>query len=285
MTTKGLADVFKSKDFSKQYKLAERVTGLFARPLVDLSGIASYEQRPVVLDNACGTGIVGSTLHATLSDEVTQRWELTCGDVSEGMVEYTKKRAIEEKWRNVEAKFVDAQQMGLASDHYSHVYTAFAFPMIPDTPGALKECLRILKPGGTYASANWKSTPQITIMIDSLSSLAAEVPLPNAEEFQSKLFQSWDSEAHVQAQIEAAGFTDVKVTAVTRRAEVPIEEFVEISKISVPAFFTRLWTQEQRDKYEASLPDVMRQWLEEKFGADGVVPLEPTAIVATARKP
>jgi hypothetical protein len=29
----------------------------------------------------------------------------------------------------------------------------------------------------------------------------------------------------------------------------------------------------------------MKQWLEEKFGVDGMVPLGPTAIVVTARKP
>lgn len=101
------------------------MTGLFARALIDQSAIASYTKNPIILDNAYGTGLVSSGLHETLDDKVKQDWKLTCGDFSQGMVDYTAQRAVDEVWRNAEVKIVDAQKTGLPSGWYSHVYTAF----------------------------------------------------------------------------------------------------------------------------------------------------------------
>jgi SAM-dependent methyltransferase len=125
--TQEWANLFKSKDFARSYRLAEQLTGLFADPLIDQSRITSCQpgNPPIVLDNACGTGIISSVLNGRLSDHVRQNWKLTCGDFSEGMVEYTKQRAIDEGWRNAEVKVVDAQETNLSSDHYTHVLASF----------------------------------------------------------------------------------------------------------------------------------------------------------------
>jgi ubiquinone/menaquinone biosynthesis C-methylase UbiE len=73
------------------------------------------------------------------------------------MVEYTKQRMQAEGWNNAEAKIVNAQDTGLPSDHYTHVYTAFAFNMFPDYKAALKECFRVLQAGGTLSTSTWKT--------------------------------------------------------------------------------------------------------------------------------
>ncbi|KAL4903636.1 hypothetical protein BDW74DRAFT_155877 [Aspergillus multicolor] len=280
-----LTNLFKNKGFSARYRLAERVTGLYAHPLISQSGIASYTDRPVVFDNACGTGIIGSVLHDTLSETVRQSWELTCGDFSQEMVDSTQQRAAEEGWLNATTKAVNAQEMDLPSEHFTHVYTAFAFPMIPDTPAALKECLRVLKPSGVFAATAWKHVPQMSITLASFSSLQPDLPLPKASEFVPQLLKGWDSETTVQSQIEAAGFTDVKITPVTAKVAMPIAEFVELTKSMVPALLGRLWTQEQREEHEGRVPEVMTKWLESEYGVGGSVPLEPIALVVTAKKP
>ncbi|KAL6239278.1 hypothetical protein BDW75DRAFT_154963 [Aspergillus navahoensis] len=282
---KNLASVFKNKDFAARYKLAEQLTGLYALPLISQSGIPSYANRPIVFDNACGTGIIGSVLHHTLSDQVRKNWELTCGDFSQAMVEYTQQRAVDEGWFNTTTKIVNAQEMDLPEEYFTHVYTAFAFSLIPDTTAALKECLRILKPGGTFAASVWKDVPQISITLSSLSPLQSYLPLPSASEYIPQLLKGWDSETHVQSQLESAGFADVKVTAVTVKTAIPIAEFVELTKSMVPAFWEKYWTKEQREEHERQIPEVMTQWLEKEYGVGGLVPLEPTALVITARRP
>jgi ubiquinone/menaquinone biosynthesis C-methylase UbiE len=122
--------LFNDDKFIKAYRLGERATGRFAQHLIDQSGIIAYskshQDRPlVVLDNACGTGIVSSILQCELDEQVRAKWQLTCGDLSDGMLEYTRRRVESEKWLNVEVKTVDAQDTKLPSEHFSHVFTAF----------------------------------------------------------------------------------------------------------------------------------------------------------------
>lgn len=116
--------------FVSRYHLAEKLTGVFVAPLVQHSGILSIprdnnKQPLVVFDNACGLGVVSSYLNSTLPEDVKRNWTLTCGDVTELMVEYTKLRSEREGWVNAEAKVVDAQCTGLDGDRYTHVLSAF----------------------------------------------------------------------------------------------------------------------------------------------------------------
>ncbi|KAL2834442.1 S-adenosyl-L-methionine-dependent methyltransferase [Aspergillus cavernicola] len=283
-TPKDLSHIFKAKGFANRYKLAEKATGLFARPLINQSGIASYQKPPVVFDNACGTGIISSILHRTLSYQVRQGWELTCGDFSESMVEYTHQRAKDEEWHNAEVKFVDAQETGFDSAHYTHIFAAFAFPSFLDDGAAVKECLRILQPGGILASTTWKKVPWISILESSIETLSPDLPFPDLEELIKTINKGWNSEAHVKSVLEKGGFSDIQVKVVTDRFLLPIAELVELNKMILPALLGQFWTKEQREEYEERVPVAMQQFLEGKYGAGGLVPLEPMAIIVTARK-
>jgi SAM-dependent methyltransferase len=132
MAAKDFKTLFESDSFVSQYKTGEKITGAFARTLIGQSGILtesktkSQPDRPlVVLDNACGTGVVSSILHHGLDEQVRKQWTLTCGDISEGMLKYTRARVEEEGWLNVEVKRVDAQETGLPSERFSYMFTAF----------------------------------------------------------------------------------------------------------------------------------------------------------------
>ena len=62
----------------------------------------------VVLDNACGTGLVSEQLLDILDESAKGGMKLVCGDLSEGMVNYVKEKIEEKGWKNAEAKVVDA---------------------------------------------------------------------------------------------------------------------------------------------------------------------------------
>jgi ubiquinone/menaquinone biosynthesis C-methylase UbiE len=118
--------MFQTKDFVDRYKYTEKLTGLYAQTLVDYSGVANTSQKPLaILDNACGIGAVSSVLNRTLDDEAKKTWKLTCGDLSEGMLEYTKQRLEDERWVNAETKVVNALDTGLPDAHYTHVFVSF----------------------------------------------------------------------------------------------------------------------------------------------------------------
>jgi ubiquinone/menaquinone biosynthesis C-methylase UbiE len=116
-----------NEESTRQYELGTyRLSVLFAEELIERSGIAQSSQKPLVIfDNACGTGAVSSTLHKSLKDDTTRNWQLTCGDISEAMVEATKQKMNMEGWWNVEVKVVDAQDTRLPSAHYTHIFSSF----------------------------------------------------------------------------------------------------------------------------------------------------------------
>ncbi|KAJ0417117.1 S-adenosyl-L-methionine-dependent methyltransferase [Aspergillus carlsbadensis] len=282
---KAMTSVFKTASFVKTYKLAEKVTGPFAEALIDYTGITSYPYPPVILDNACGTGIVSSMLNSKVNDQVRQGWELTAGDFSEAMVEYASNRGKEEGWLNTEARVVDAQDTKLPTGQYTHVFATFAFPSIPNTDAALKESFRIIKPGGIIASATWKHVPWLTHVKRGIETISPRLYWPDSEEFVATTGRGWEIESTVESLLKKEGFTDVQVTSVTKSIKLPIAELVELSVSLLPALLSKYWTQEQRDEYAERVPAAVQQYLEQKYGAGALVPLEPVGIIATARKP
>ncbi|RAH59785.1 methyltransferase [Aspergillus piperis CBS 112811] len=276
--------------FVSRYHLAEKLTGAFVAPLVQHAGILSTasnnNNKPlVVFDNACGLGIVSSYLNSTLPEEVKRHWTLTCGDVTELMVEYTKLRSEREGWVNAEAKVVDAQCTALPGDRYTHVVSAFAFMMIPDARAAMRECFRILQSGGVLATSTWRTSSWLVIMKEAIETTPWNVKFPTMKEFLALHNEGWDDEAFVKARFEEEGFEDVEVIAVQRETSLTVSEFMEIGEGMIPIVTGAFWTPEQREMYEAKAPVVIREYLEERFGAEGVVRMDPVAVLAVGRKP
>ncbi|EAW13977.1 gliotoxin thiomethyltransferase [Aspergillus clavatus NRRL 1] len=281
-----LQEMFQRKDFVDRYKYSERLTGMYAQTLVDFSSVAQPGQKPlVVLDNACGLGAVSSALQHTLDDEAKRNCHLTCGDLSDGMLEYAKLRAQEEGWSNADIKLVDAQQTGLPDAHYTHVFVSFGFQSFPDPEPALKECFRVLQPGGILASSTWQQFNWITVLKSAIDTMPGDLPFPTSAEFLAYHNIGWDSESNVQYLFAEAGFQDVKVAAVPKQQLFPIGDFVEVCKMILPFVLSKVWTKEQRELYEKDVPAVLLRYLEETYGKDGQVSLEAVALITTGCKP
>lgn len=131
MTSKHVLEAFfKSEAYAASFKRGEMVTYPFARMLVEQSKLATESKAypnssPVVLDNACGTGVISSILNQKLDTTIKQRWKLTCGDISPAVLQYTQRRMEEEDWQNAETKVVDSQTPDLPSACFTHIFTAF----------------------------------------------------------------------------------------------------------------------------------------------------------------
>ncbi|KAA8650620.1 hypothetical protein EYZ11_002749 [Aspergillus tanneri] len=279
--------MFAKQDFAALYSnIAETVTGPFAEALVDISGVAKFIQKPLaVFDNACGTGIVSKALHDMVDSQVQKDWQLTCGDFSNVMVEFTKKRIQNEEWPNAEAKVINAQDTGISTGYYTHIFVAFAFQSFPDPDAALKECFRVLQPGGLAASSTWQNNNWIGIVKSAIETLPGNLPFPTAKEFFSMFNAGWDSESFVRSRYEKEGFEDVQTTVVIKHISMPVPTFLKfIQPVTFPVL-GKIWTQGQRDAYEKDVLLAVKRYVEEEYGADGSVTLELETIVTTARKP
>lgn len=106
-----LADAAQTQDSFTQdlVQASHGILRAIVEPLVTQMGFRETLAEPVVLlDSACGSGVLTQEVQAALSGEVLARSSFTCADKAVGMVDLVKKRIVEEKWVNAEAKVLDA---------------------------------------------------------------------------------------------------------------------------------------------------------------------------------
>ncbi|GIJ82126.1 hypothetical protein Asppvi_000629 [Aspergillus pseudoviridinutans] len=164
---------------------------------------------------------------------------LTCANVSEAMVEVSKQKMTGEGWRNAEVKVAEAQDTQLPT-----------FNLFPDDQAAMKDCFRILQPGGTLAVLTWCSgtltfeiyqtnltrhltTIWVTLIQSAIASIPSDLPTPTTKDIFGLYNKNWADESRVRAQFEQAGFTDINVTTVAKQYPVPVQELAEACKISL----------------------------------------------------
>ena len=95
--------------FEKMYGQANDIMGPFADLLLEQASFPPVSDSSlVVLDNACGSGVVSSHILSKLSPEVNARLDLTCADISETMIVNIRRRIETSGWSNVRAIVADA---------------------------------------------------------------------------------------------------------------------------------------------------------------------------------
>jgi ubiquinone/menaquinone biosynthesis C-methylase UbiE len=101
---------FADPKIAEIYKSAEKLTGQYAKLLLEQAGINSTrEDALTILDDACGTGVVSSQLYELLGNSAKEKLELVCGDISAPMIQYTSDRIEKSGWKGARAQVFDAQ--------------------------------------------------------------------------------------------------------------------------------------------------------------------------------
>jgi SAM-dependent methyltransferase len=99
-----------------------------------------------VLDVACGTGVLAR--HA--AERVGPAGRVVGLDLNEGMLEVGRRRAPAIEWRQG-----PAEALPFADESFDAVVSQFGLMFFTDRVRALREMLRVLKPGGRLALAVW----------------------------------------------------------------------------------------------------------------------------------
>jgi ubiquinone/menaquinone biosynthesis C-methylase UbiE len=126
-----------------QEQLAPARTGT-----LDLASLAPGEH---VLDLACGTGLV--TLAA--ADSVGTNGKVVGTDLSGQMVEVARQRADTRQLPNVTFARMDAETLDLPDATFDAVLCSLGLMYVPDPARAIREWLRVVKPGGRVVIAVW----------------------------------------------------------------------------------------------------------------------------------
>ncbi|KAJ5510115.1 hypothetical protein N7453_002218 [Penicillium expansum] len=284
-----LEALFKSESYASSFKRGEMVTRPFAEMLVDQSKVAAESKanpdRPlVILDNACGTGVISSSLNDKLDDTVKKTWKLTCGDISSAMIEYTTHRIEEEGWQNAETKIVDAQKPDLASAQFSHIFTAFAYMALPESITALDETVRMLQPGGTIAFSTWIEPGWIGVARRAIERMPGNLPFPEAQQLMAVMTEGeWNSKLWIESQLEGRGFQDIDVRPTTIKLTLTCPVFLEMTMLVLPMMMKSFWTEEQREEHKDKVGPALEKYLEDTY-QNGNIHTDWVAILSTARK-
>lgn len=135
-----LKTTWEAGDFSEVAKHIETTAEAFVDRLDIKPGMK-------VLDVACGSG--------NLAILAAQKGAGVTGiDIADNLIESARKRA-EAAGLNIKFEVGDAEAMPYADDSFDVVMTMFGAMFAPRPDVAASELIRVCKPGGTIAMANW----------------------------------------------------------------------------------------------------------------------------------
>jgi SAM-dependent methyltransferase len=158
---------------------------------------ADLQAGSTVLDVATGNG--GTAIAAA-----RRFTDVTGSDYVPELIERARERARAERYP-ITFEVGDAEELPYADASFDYVLSTFGVMFVADHPRAAKELVRVCKPGGTIAFANWSPTGFIGRMF---KTIGAHVPPPAG--VTSPLM--WGTENYVR-ELLGDGVDDVDTTA------------------------------------------------------------------------
>jgi len=139
----------------------------------ELLSLCRIEGARQVLNVGCGIG-VGSTY-------VARKYgcHVAGVDISEKMIEWSRRRAREERVEDkVEFRVADVVELPFEADRFDVVFCESVLGFVEDKPRAIRECMRVTKPGG-YVGLNetfWTQEPAPEIIERVKVAVGSSVP-------------------------------------------------------------------------------------------------------------
>jgi ubiquinone/menaquinone biosynthesis C-methylase UbiE len=210
-------------NFAPSYESSSATMKDIARHLLTLC--PSLTPQSVVLDNACGPGIVTGEILSLPAARLPAA--LHAADFSPKMIDMLRAKASgdhvdAQKWSNVRAVVKDAQNLdGYANNMFSHSFTSFAIFIVPDPVKAVEEVYRTLQPdGGVAVITSWGMLGYASVF-----QRAAQAVRPDAPAYHGPISSEWLTEAKLRAVMVAGGFKPGDIEISSTSAPLEMSEF------------------------------------------------------------
>lgn len=137
--------------FSPGWKKWDLEILAFMQPIADeMIGLLEPKSSDIVLDIAAGTGEPGLSIALKLKSG-----KVIITDLADDMLEIAREHAAKKKIKNVEFLACDVTELPFDDNTFDSISCRMGFMFFPDMLLASKEILRVLKPGGKFATAVW----------------------------------------------------------------------------------------------------------------------------------
>ena len=233
-----------------------------------------------VLDLASGVGDPA----LSIAEEVGPSGRVTATDLGPGMMSPAEELARKKGLTNIEFREASAEALPFPNESYDALTCRFGIMFFPDLPKALRECFRVLKPGGRAAFVAWgkKEQPFFTTTAGIvLKHVPVPPPPPDPDGPSLFMFGERDRLRHA---LQAAGFSNVheEDRIIAGRWSMSLEEYWEQFK-EVAAPFRPLIEQLTPEKMAQAKSEVFVALQKFWNGKDLNMPLE--IVIGTGTRP
>lgn len=195
--------------FSPGWKKWDDLTMTFLKPMGDeIIRLLKPHDYDLVLDVASGTGELGLTIATMLKGGM-----VVVTDLAEGMLDVARTSASRRAIKNLEFVACDVSALPFADNSFDLVSCRFGFMFFPDMSLAMKEMVRVLKPGGRIAAAVWNVPEKNFWATAVLNSINKYMQLPQPPQGAPGLFRCSKS-GLIADLFKQAGFRNIYETEV-----------------------------------------------------------------------
>lgn len=186
-----------------------------------VAGVARLERGQRVLDVACGTGV----LARAAATRVAPGGSVTGLDPNEDMLAVAQRKSPQLQWQQGRAEWLPFED-----ESFDAVVSQFGMMFFEDGVAAVREMVRVLRPGGRLTVAVWdrlENSPgyaTLTALLDQLfgprvgESMRAPYSLSDAGEFRTLFLKAGQPETQVATLSGAVRFASIEAMISTERA-------------------------------------------------------------------
>lgn len=176
--------------------------GQATETMLDMAGISTGHR---VLDVAAGAG----EQSITIAKKVGTTGYVLASDISSNILEFAEQMAKQAGLKNIETKVMDGENLTIPDATFDAVISRVGLIYFPDQQRALKEMLRVLKPGGKVAAIVYSTPEKNKFFSVPVSIIRNRAKLPPPLPGQPGPF-SLGAEGVIEKSFRQAGFINVK---------------------------------------------------------------------------